>query len=546
MNRSFASLFSATLVLSTSVLAQRRFPSVPVPSGNPITTQKALLGKVLFFEEQMSATRTMACATCHVYEAGGADPRALQPGSVHPGSDGVFQTPDDVIGSRGVIGNERDGTYRATRSFGLHEQVTNRRAMTVINAAFAQRLFWDGRAGPVFRDPLTNSVVLTENAALETQSTDPPVSDVEMAHFGENWNDVVARLAVAKPLALASDIPLDLAQFIGNNGYPELFRRAFGTRAVTPARVAMAIATHQRTLISNQSPFDDFRRGNQNALTPQQQQGLQLFNSRRTRCNTCHQGPLFTDNQFHNTGVRPVAEDPGRFAVTNDPRDRGAFKTPGLRNVALRAPFFHNGRMRTLMEVIAFYNRGGDSNDNKDNRIQRLRLSPGERAALVAFLEALTDPRVRAGTAPFDRPMLYTETANVPVLFGTGSAGTLGIVPRAIAIEPPKTGNPNLTFGLASGLGGAPAILLLDWAGNSRGTVIAGVRVHLGLTPGLFFAFPTALRGSGAGNGYASGWLPVPDDASLHNVSLFGQWFSIDAGAPTGITASEALRATFF
>jgi cytochrome c peroxidase len=281
-------------------------PPVPVPPGNPITPNKTLLGKALFFEEQVSATHTVACATCHgIRTGGGSDPRSLFPGSTHPGVDGLFGTRDDIRGSRGVIGKEPSGPYRATPFFGLAEQVTGRRAMTVVNAAFVPEAFWDGRARNAFVDPLTQAVVLPDRAALESQAVGPPLNTVEMAHFGQTWSDVVDRLTGATPLALASNVPAALAQFVANRGYPELFGMAFGTPDITPVRIAMAIATYERTLLAGQSPFDDFRAGNQNALTPQQQRGQQLFFSPQNACGQCHGGPLLTDNRFFYTGCSP-------------------------------------------------------------------------------------------------------------------------------------------------------------------------------------------------------------------------------------------------
>src|SRR6185295_10798056 len=139
------------------------------------------------------------------------------------------------------------------------------------------------------------------------------------------------------------------------------------------------------------------------ALTALEQQGLQIFNG-IGRCNACHGGPFQTDNNFHYTGVRPQFEDLGRFNVTANPGDRGAMKTPGLRNVGLRAPYFRNGRMNTLSDVIDFYDRGGDFNaPNKPPTIAPIGLTAQQKSALLAFLtRPLTDPRVKkASSADF-------------------------------------------------------------------------------------------------------------------------------------------------
>ncbi|MCP5111583.1 MAG: hypothetical protein GY953_12190, partial [bacterium] len=228
-----------------------------------------------------------------------------------------------------------------------------------------------------------------------------------------DWDEVALAVESAAPLALADEIPEPLAAWIAGRDYPALFEEAFGTDEVTPVRIAMAIATYERTLFSNQTPFDAFLGGNGGALTTQESLGLLQFLG--TTCGSCHSGSLLTDNNFHYIGVRPAGEDEGRFAVTGNPGDLGSFRTPSLRNVALRSPYFHNGRFETLMEVVDFYNRGGDFDaPNKDFRIQPLGFSQPEKEALVAFRRRpLTDPRVATGSPPFDRPVLFSESGCV-------------------------------------------------------------------------------------------------------------------------------------
>jgi len=539
-------LIAATLLV-TPVLGQRRgFPPVPVPPGNTITAEKVQLGKALFYEEQLSSTGTMACATCHVLERGGSDPRSSAPDSIHPGRDGMFRTRDDIHGSRGVVGNERDGHYRATQYFSLGEQVTTRKAPSVINAAYARSLFWDGRASETFRDPLTNGVLLPDRGALESQSVAPPMSDVEMAHFGQSWSDVVGRLRNAKPLALAASVPASLAAFLGNRSYPELFRLAFGTSDITPARFAMAVATYERTLISNGSRVDDFLRGNQNALTPQERRGHDLFTSRRTDCVACHGGPLQTDDRFHYTGVTAQGDDLGRFNVTHDPRDRGAMRTPSVRNVGLRAPYFHDGSARTLRDVVDFYDRGGDFGaPNKDRRIRPLRLSRDEKDALVAFLQAFTDPRVAAGQAPFDRPTLYSQSPRVPRHYGAGTAGSLNIVPAFIAHEPASLGNTAMTLGIDRGHGGSPALLALDVRPSVPGVNLLGVRVHLGLSGALTVLPAIVLHGNGPGAGWGSLVLAIPNQPVLRGATVYAQWLTLDTGL-RAYAATDAVALTLF
>ncbi len=156
-------------------------------------------------------------------------------------------------------------------------------------------------------------------------------------------------------------------------------------------------------------------------------QGLQIFP--QPQCDSCHGGPLLTDQGFHNIGDRPQSEDSGRFAVTNLEEIRGSFKTPPLRNVELHAPYMHNGRFQTLEAVVEFYNRGGDFDaPNIDHGLIRpLNLAPEEKAALVAFMKRpLTDERVTKELPPFDKPMLYTESVRVPQISGPGRAGTGG------------------------------------------------------------------------------------------------------------------------
>ena len=376
-----AHLFVALIVIAASsqfcpeVLAQRPPPPPPLlplnpptaPAGNAVTEDKANLGKALFWDEQLSSTRTVSCATCHQPSAGGSDPRSQlgNPASTHPGADGVMGTDDDIAGSPGVIANATDGSFGWSDFFQMAQQVTGRYAPTAINAGFVDELFWDGRASRQFRDPVTNAIILNTGAALESQAAGPPTSDVEMAHAGRDWTEIAERIAGSRPLALATNIPTALEGWINNRNYPALFAEAFGDDAVTPARIIMAIATYERTLLSNQASIDAFIANVPNALTPQQLRGLQVFNG-PGRCATCHGGNRFTDDDFHFLGVRPRAEDIGREAVTGNPNHRGRMKTPTLRNVSLKNEFMRNGSLGTLEEVIDFYVRGGDYETNQN------------------------------------------------------------------------------------------------------------------------------------------------------------------------------------
>jgi len=520
----------------------------PAPAGNPVTLAKTNLGKVLFFEEQMGSDQTMACATCHIHGAGGADPRTLQPntGSVHPGPDGLFLTPDDILGSRGVTLSQADGSYALAPQFRLLPQVTGRRAPSAINAGFAPRQFWDGRAEGPFLDPITGVVVLAAGASLEIQAVAPPTSDVEMGHAGRNWGDVAGRIATVVPLRLASNIPAALSTWINGRGYPDLFLEAFGTPDVTPARIAMAIATYERTLSSNQTPFDQFVGGNPGALTPQEQQGLQIFNG-IGRCGVCHGGPFQTDNQFHYTGVRPQNEDLGRFVVTGNNGDRGAMRTPGLRNVELRAPYFHNGRMNTLMDVVNFYDRGGDFNaPNKPPAIAPIGLTQQQKNNLVAFLSRpLTDQRVRNQTAPFDRPTLASERNVVPTHYGTPTLGTGGIAPRMVGNEPAVLGG-KWTSGIDGGNGGKSAVLLMSSTQQLVGLPFQGASLHVALNSTTLVKRIGPLNGAGNGQGWGSGTVFLPSDPLLIGQPIYAQWLVIDPqGGGIRLCSTDAVAMTF-
>lgn len=532
------------LILFSGSLCAQGFPQPRVPAGNPITANKALLGKSLFWDEQLSSSRTVSCGTCHMPENGGSDPRNLSGIGQHPGFDGRFSTADDVLGSAGVVGRTATDKLRAAAHFGLGEQVTRRRAMTVINAAYDARLFWDGRATGRFVDPSNGTtVLLPQDAALESQAAEPIVNDVEMAHLGRRWPEVVQRLKESKPLALATNVPAALASFIANKSYADLFLAAFGTSDITPARIAMAIATYERTLISNQSRFDDFRQ-RRGTLTAAESRGMNVFN--QLRCQNCHREPLFTDGSFRNTGVRPVAEDAGRFEVTRNQADRGRFKVPTLRNVALRAPYFHNGRFATLDDVISFYARGGDSRDNLDRAIRPFRISANQRADLIAFLNALTDPRVVARSAPFDRPTLYSESARVPASFGVASRGTGGVAPRMVALDPPLLGNPGMAIGLENAVPGGIALLGLDGVANTTGIPVRSIRLHLALSSSFMWIGGVALPRTGDEAGTGSLVVSLPNTPALRGATAHVQWIVADSGAPEGLAATDARTIRIF
>lgn len=514
-------------------------PNMPVPAANPITVAKANLGKVLFWDEQLSSSRTVACGTCHRAEAGGGDPRPVQgvAAFTNAGRDGTLGTPDDITGSPGVPQANADGSYATAPVAGLAPQVTGRGSPSHINAGFAPSTFWDGRALPVFLDPETGDTLIRVNGALESQVVGPPVSSVEMGHIGRDWPAVVARVNASQPLALAAFIPADLKSWIANRTYPQLFQEAFGTPTVSAARIAFAIATYERTLLANQAKIDSVFAGTA-VLTPQQAQGQQLFGA--LGCAGCHAGSLFSDNNFHYIGVRPASEDSGRFVVTRNLANLGQMKTPSLRNVGLRKNYFHVGRFNRLEDVVAFYNRGGDfTAPNKPPVIRPLGLTLPQQAALVAFLrDALTDRRLAARVFPFDRPSLYSEAEMVPRITGVGSAGAGGAVPEAIALEPPLAGNPSFTVGLQHALGGGQAVLVIDASEPPADPVIPA--------SGSFARIPVTLQGTGAGGGFASATLTIPGGSALVGQTLHGRWYVEDAAASGGVAWSPAFSFTVF
>jgi cytochrome c peroxidase len=236
---------------------------------------------------------------------------------------------------------------------GIKGQVGGRNSGSIINSAYMRFQFWDGREG-----------------SLEGQALGPIHNPIEM---GETLENVVNKLAA---------IP----------GYREQFQQVFGTDVSTDG-IAKAIAAFERTIVSGPSPYDHYLMGDRNALSPAAQRGLRLFNG-KGHCTACHSGPAFSDQSFRNLGVGMDKPKPdlGRYDHTQDPADRGRFKTPGLRNVAETPPYLHDGSAQTLMDVVVLYDRGGVPNPGLDPLVLPLALTGREKADLVAFLEALTGP----------------------------------------------------------------------------------------------------------------------------------------------------------
>jgi cytochrome c peroxidase len=236
---------------------------------------------------------------------------------------------------------------------GFGGKTLRRHSQTVLNAALTVPQFWDGRA-----------------AGLEEQATMPIMSTDEMNMASEMM--VVGRLE-------------------DDDSYSHAFRVVYGAPPNLKL-IADALVAFEQTLVTPDAPFDRYVRGDRGALTAQQKRGLALFVG-KAACTQCHAGPGFTDGRFHNLGL-PVAPghpaDDGRFEVTKDPKDRGAFKTPTLRNVDRTAPYLHDGSMATLEEIVDLYNRGGGPGTGKSALLFELGLTLSEKKDLVAFLHSLT------------------------------------------------------------------------------------------------------------------------------------------------------------
>jgi cytochrome c peroxidase len=322
-----------------------------LPPGNEPTADRIALGRKLYFDTRLSKDGTVACATCHDVSRGFTDHRNV--------------------------------------SEGIGDHLGRRSAPTTMNAALFQSMFWDGRA-----------------PSLEEQAKLPILNPVEMGH---------------------PDAASALAAISGDPAYQDLFQKAYG-RAPSYDDLGRAIASFERTLIFLDAPFDRFAAGDANAMSPAAKRGFALFNG-KARCVSCHMinasNPLGTDNLFHNIGVSARKQnfealaqqalgalqagsgaeavdklalqtdmsELGRFIVTKNRGDIGAFKTEQLRNIGITAPYMHDGSLATLWDVMDHYNKGGETNPYLDGGIEPLNLSEGEINDVVAFLFSLTDTR---------------------------------------------------------------------------------------------------------------------------------------------------------
>ncbi|HSZ07530.1 MAG TPA: cytochrome c peroxidase [Steroidobacteraceae bacterium] len=328
--------------------------SIYMMTGNELTPDRIALGRKLYFDTRLSKDGTLACATCHDVSRGFSDHRSV--------------------------------------SEGIGDHLGKRSAPTTMNAALLQSQFWDGRA-----------------PSLEEQAKLPILNPIEMGH---------------------PDADSAMASIKTDPSYGAMFQKAYG-RAPNYDDLGRAIASFERTLIFLDAPFDRFAAGDAKAMSSAAQRGLDLFNG-KARCVSCHMinssNPLGTDNLFHNIGVSvrtknfealagqalgvlsknndPKALDKlaietdmselGRFLVTRNRGDIGAFKTEQVRNVGLTAPYMHDGSLKTLWDVVDHYNKGGETNAYLDGGIEPLNLTENEINDVVAFLFALTDTRFAA------------------------------------------------------------------------------------------------------------------------------------------------------
>lgn len=237
-------------------------------------------------------------------------------------------------------------------AMGVGMKTLHRATPTILNTAYNRIQMWDGRA-----------------PSLEEQATGPIVSPDEM---NQNLDDLVKEL---------SAIP----------GYKELFEKSYPGEGISKQTISKAIASFERTVVSTESPFDKWRKGDKKAVSESVKRGFTLFEG-KANCAACHQGFNFVDNGFHNIGLKKTsdAEDEGRFAHKKVKVLKGAFKTPTLRDIALTAPYMHNGVYKTLEEVVDHYNSGGENQENPDPNLKPLNLTDQEKADLVAFLKSLT------------------------------------------------------------------------------------------------------------------------------------------------------------
>ena len=319
------------------------FPIPDLPRDNPLIEERIALGRKLFSETALSKDGTLSCASCHKANAAFADPRRV--------------------------------------SLGVRDQAGTRNAMPLFNLAWKNSFFWDGRA-----------------PSLRAQALMPIQDHTEM---DETLTNVVAKLAAIG----RADLPVgpDTRQRVPTTKYPALFTAAFGSPEITAEKIGLAVEQFVLTLTSFDSKFDRALRGD-GKLSEEEQRGFELFmteyDPRREQfgadCFHCHGGPLFQSQTFANNGLDSVFADPGRAKITGKDSDAGKFATPSLRNIALTAPYMHDGRFATLEEVVEHYTGGMKRSATLDPNLAKhpeggVPLDAAEKRALVEFLKTLTD-----------------------------------------------------------------------------------------------------------------------------------------------------------
>lgn len=296
-----------------AIVVPSGFPPFVTPEDNEPTAARIALGRSLFYEERLSRTKDVSCATCHLQQHAFADPERF---------------------SRGVGG-----------------RVGARNAPALVNAAWATSFFWHGGA-----------------PSLELQAVEPIKNPLEM---DMTLGEVAKRLEQDAAMLAA-------------------FERAYAARP-NESTITRALASFVRSLVSADSAYDRFLAGDESALSKRARRGEALFNGERGECFHCHSGYNLTTNAFKNNGTSSDDLDAGRREVTLRESDFGKFKVPTLRNVAVSAPYMHDGSLATLAEVIDAYAAGGRGHPNTDPTILPLELSETDKADLLAFLESLTD-----------------------------------------------------------------------------------------------------------------------------------------------------------
>lgn len=251
----------------------------------------------------------------------------------------------------------------ASTSLGVFNEIGVRNSPTIANSGYAKALFFDGRA-----------------ASLDEQILE----------------------ALTNPAEMRSSEQLVTERLRADADYAHMFRNIFG-EAANARNAVKAIACFVRSIVTGNSPYDRFKRGDSAALSPAQRRGMALFFDQRTHCSTCHSGFNFSDEQYHSTGLYTHYYDDGRYNVTHNEKDRGIFRTPTLRNIALTAPYMHDGETFTLEDVLRHYNKGGRNFFNKSPLIVPLNLTEAEMYDIVAFLQSLTDEKL-IGNSKYSKP----------------------------------------------------------------------------------------------------------------------------------------------